>query len=852
MTARAAARVSTLLIVGLGILVFASAVADAPRFKSWDYGPHQLVTRSLVRGIAAGHVPQWLLSASTGDAPLDTYPWLTYAAAALLAIGLGGESEAPRALLLLATLCHVAISLLIARLAARFAPLWIATGLGALALLDAGRFESGAAMTVLEVGLLHAALGQCFGLAGLLGVLDLLQRGITRRRAAIAAAGFGLACATHPSGLLFSAAAVAALLASAGFERAPPRRCLYATLAVTGGVLAAAVVWAPFAERTLLYAAHFGYPPFPLGQALARILSGEQPPTSFPWVFGLGWLGVAAVAARRPRAGSFLAALMVLLALGFSDVLQWLGFDIAPRLFARLQAFRLLTLLRPLLFVAAGIALATAWRAASRSQRLGRFARPALAGGLLLAVGSALLPASLAALRRLPRAGLPDPAGFAALVAWAREETGRLPAGKLARLMFRGHENGVYHVPAEGGPPAFHVGDAVGMLLRERIADASPESLRRFDVRFVARFDRELEIGDPASERRFGRYVVRELASWDGELARVESGPGRARVSRLGDERIDVSLEATDQPALVALGMGYYPRWRATTAGGTALPTFALPATPGSSVRVLAAWLPPGETTLRADRPLPSDGAGRARGVCGVAILGGLLIRRPRRRADLRRLARLSSGRRLRRGARGLILFGLAAALALTVGLRVRAPQALRLFDGWRTRARVEARPDDGAWSECRPERFRGRFECPGLGSVADAIGWAINDHPSSTPFVTPGILAMADQGRPAEFRVRWERAPMGAWVAAAWGVGSAWLGAPNEPRRIGLEATRGSSDSMDDVLLLRVKRNSKLGATIVRPEAVDVDRTEDVPWAPALPPAEVLRAAARPLSPRP
>jgi hypothetical protein len=172
---RAAARVSSALIAFLGIAVFASTLADAPRYKSWDYGPHQLVTRSLVRGIAAGHVPQWLLSGSTGDAPLDTYPWLTYAAAALLSLALGGETEAPRALLILAIGCHVTLALVIARLSSRFAPVWIATALGALALLDAGRFESGAAMTVLEVGLIHAALAQCFGLTGLLGLAAKLQ-----------------------------------------------------------------------------------------------------------------------------------------------------------------------------------------------------------------------------------------------------------------------------------------------------------------------------------------------------------------------------------------------------------------------------------------------------------------------------------------------------------------------------------------------------------------------------------------------------------------------------------------------------------------------------------------------------
>jgi hypothetical protein len=164
----------------------------------------------------------------------------------------------------------------------------------------------------------------------------------------------------------------------------------------------------------------------------------------------------------------------------------------------------------------------------------------------------------------------------------------------------------------------------------------------------------------------------------------------------------------------------------------------------------------------------------------------------------------------------------------------------------------VEARPDGGAWTNCRGSALLQRFECPGLGSVVDTTAFSLSDHPSSTPFVTPGILATADQGRQVDFRVVWERAPLGPWVGAAWGIGSAWLGANGEPQRIGVEATRGTSGPDADQLLLRVKRNSRLGATILRPEAVDVDRRTDVPWAPATPPGEVARLAARLSSPRP
>ena len=83
-------------------------------------------------------------------------------------------------------------------------------------------------------------------------------------------------------------------------------------------------------------------------------------------------------------------------------------------------------------------------------------------------------------------------------------------------------------------------------------------------------------------------------------LTRLTSLRGTASwtVLRFDDDRIDVELTDTDRPALVALGIGYWPRFRARDAIG-AVPVYAMPSVVGGEMRVVSAWLRPGVTTFR-------------------------------------------------------------------------------------------------------------------------------------------------------------------------------------------------------------------------------------------------------------
>jgi hypothetical protein len=239
---------------------------------------------------------------------------------------------------------------------------------------------------------------------------------------------------------------------------------------------------------------------------------------------------------------------------------------------------------------------------------------------------------------------------------------------------------------------------------------------------------------------------VRELPDWDGRFARVERGAGNATVTHLDDERVEVELSDTTEPALVALGMGYYPRWQASHAQQGTVPVYALPAYDGAELHVVAAWLPPGRTTFRPSGALPSDGKGRT--ASALASLFALVVvviwtRLPKvRRRILFAIARGGAWLRPRR--RWLVSggFGLLASGALVASmLSSRGPaRALRLGNGLGQGARVEMKVDGEEWRECRYAPLYGAYRCRGQALVQDTLTNLLNDAPPSLPYTVPAI----------------------------------------------------------------------------------------------------------------
>jgi len=516
-------------------------------------------------------------------------------------------------------------------------------------------------------------------------------------------------------------------------------------------------MWMPLAARILAYGQHFPNALHAPARLLEDLLASPSPVTAFAAFEYIGYFGILAALWSRRAAPVFVAASGFVLLLGLCDA-PYLALDLAPGMgVARLGTERLAQLARPFVWAASGYGLAilvahvrAAWRGA-----LGQ--RPVIAAALLGIAGGATL-------RTLPdlwssmserasgeaRVYAPDPQGRRQLTRWAQARAKEIGPGTWARALFEEDTHEHFHLTAETGLPTFHLAPQPDLLLRERIEDSSPESLRRFNVRWVIAIGHAPSLGDPASERRMGSYYVRDVADWDGKFARIEHGAGEVTVTRLDDRAVEVVVTGTTEPVLVALGTGYYPRWRARHASGASEPVYAYPTVPDGRLHVVSAWLAPGHTTFTVDGPLPSDHAGRVFSILAVlAALAGIVVwSRARWRA--RALRRLAGWRRRAAGTSRIAIRAgvpLVLAVLLVRGCRdaTGPAAALALGGGLRPTARVSARlGGDDAWQDCRYVRLTGTYDCDGLVSAYDATAQLVNDAPPSWGFVTPAIAASA------------------------------------------------------------------------------------------------------------
>ncbi|HTL37429.1 MAG TPA: hypothetical protein VL326_30050 [Kofleriaceae bacterium] len=684
-----------LLIVAAGVSVFGGALTTSPDWQMGDWGPQHAVLARIMPSLPGFDVPVWNHAVSSGDAPLELYPAFTYILTGHVAIALGLEHDLPRAFMIVAVVTHISLALLTAAIAMRVSSRKIALALGLMFLLDSGAISHGGTVGLFHWAILHSAVAHVFSLIAVLGVLGALRR--PRLGASVAIwLGTALACAAHPSALLMTATAMLALLGVAALATdIPPRRALVAIAHLALGLALGAIVWLPASERLLAYGQHFANELFTTVQLLHALMTFAMPVTAFSLVIYAGYLGMIVGLFSRRADVIFISVVAFALLLGLCD-LPYLGFGLVPgQQTARLGAMRLMLLARPFLFAAGaftvsllGAHLRERWRSAS-PRTLTTFA--ALAG-ILVGCSIRVLPGywrnEADRAYEETRVVAPDPAGRKQLLAWAREQAAQLTPDHFARAIFAEPTHEQMHITALTGLPTLHLGPIPDLLLRERVISSKPDSLARFNVRWVISLGRSPTIGDSATEKVFGTYHVRELAAWDGKFARIESGSGDVIVRRLDDRVVEVELTGTTQPALVALGTGYYPRWRATHEDGKAEPVYALPignssptqfsqgfeewrpapvsptepneksgptsispdddglgsgSDPDSmadgpvrpttwseaapSPHVVSAWIRPGRTRFTVDGPLPSDGDGRGYAlVAFIVIIGGIAI----------------------------------------------------------------------------------------------------------------------------------------------------------------------------------------------------------------------------------
>ncbi len=841
-----------LIVFTVAVIAFHSPWFDTGLYIH-DWGTHHAVTQSLLDGLRGGHVPTWANDMSTGDAPLELYPALTYYIAAGLAL-LFHTSDTAMVLARLAIAVQVLLALGTVRLALRFVSWRLAVVAGLLVLLDRGNGTSGGASAVLYWGLLHNGVALCLWVFALGSLVNALRRPRLGSSLAVWVLG-ALGVAAHPIGLVTAAATAVALLAVAALARdLPPRRALVGVFHVVVAVALAAVVWQPLAERLLHYGVHYGASPTSNPVMFRTFTQHPLPAATFAVAVYLGYLGILAGVFSRRSAPTLIAFFAGVLLVGVSTE-PYLLLHLGPSsAFARFSSTRLMSVAKVPVFISAVyLVQIVAAHLRGRWQGPSRLLAGAVAA-LLLAwtarVATPFLNDHFDALERDAGARIPGEHDMAALRAWARSEVDAMTPDRFGRLLYDTTSNAVFHLQAETGLPIVSTGAISDLLLRERMNSVSPANLRRFDIRWVMQYGKSPRIGDPKTERRIGGFRIREVAGWDGRLARVERGGGQAVVTRLEDERIDVDLRGTDQPALVALGIGYYPRWRARDDRGRAIPVYALPAVPGGKTHVIAAWLPPGRTVFRPDGSLPSDGKGR--GLTGLAALlvVGLVIVWSRPRLRIRLLRRTAVARRwlrhwwARRRRVVALASAVVAALALLVGGWLaghRPTLALQVGHGLVGSARVEARRNGGEWVDCPYDSIVASYHCDNMIDVQDEIGQLVNDAAPSWPLVTPMITAQATGGK-TEFRIHLRaRLDGDYWAATKRGAVSLTVG-KDPPKRLGRQTRLTYHNSgRREVTLQGATDGKALQLALVLIDAVSPD--PDYPIPPQAPPAALTGA---------
>ncbi|HEY5923997.1 MAG TPA: hypothetical protein VIV11_20095 [Kofleriaceae bacterium] len=756
-------RVATAIAIGVvtlvGLTVFWPVMAQtpSPEWQTGDWGPQHAVLARIMPHLPGLDVPVWNHAVSTGDAPLELYPAFTYVVTGHLALLFGLENDLPHAFMIVATLTHLGIVIATTLLVMRVASKPIAVFIGIYYLVDSGAISHGGTVGLFHWALLHSAFAHLFSMVAALGIVAALYR----PRIGISITiwlGIAISTAAHPAALITAvtfmiALAVVALLAADVL----PRRAFAAIGHVLIGLALGATVWLPASERLLEYGQHFPnelYTPDKLLQLMGQF---AMPITSYSFIVYSGYLGTLFGMWTRRADVIFIAIVVFVMLLGLCDG-PYLALGLAPgKTVARLGAIRMMLLVRPFIFAAAAFTIYTLMRRARESWIGAGVRHRAIAAVLLgIMVGSLfrVLPEYWTAEsdRALAEANqfAPDLNGQNQLEQWAVHEAAQITPDRWARAMFEVTTHEHMHLTAKTGLPSFHLTPIPDLLLRERIEDHSPASLARFNVRWTVGVGASPQLGDPTTERVFGIYHVREIKDWDGKFARIERGTGSVRVTRLDDEAVEIEV-VSQAPVLVALGMGYYPRWRATHASGANQPVYALPTIEGGKLHVVSAWVAPGKTVFTCDAPLPSDGRGRWLSFAAalLAIAAIIVWRRPRWRIrTLRRMLWLRNKVRanLRRG---IELAVPAVVIVLVVaGAIARGQSATALLvgsSGIRPIAHVEARFVDGEWETCGFSPATGSYRCADLVNVSDATFNLMNDAPPSWAFITPSIAAYAE-----------------------------------------------------------------------------------------------------------
>jgi len=821
-----------------------------------DWAPHHVQVSVVAEAMREGRTPRWTHLLFAGEPLGDLYPAFGTYVAAWVTNAYRLTDAVPRALALVGAGGVVAIAVAVTTLSLRIVRWPFALVAGLVTLFDGGNSVSSGSGAVFVLALYQHALGQAFSLFAVAAAIASVQRPHVVRSVWVWALA-ALAMIAHPLSLL------SLLPFLCGFLVAPlvvtdarlPRAWRGARDLLIGMFLAAPV-WMPLLENVLRYGLHYGSSPAAPSDLASALVSARFGVSNFAAIVAAGLFGiVAALWSRRVAAVVVAVGALVALLLASDIPFLLMGLGPSPSV-ARFAAERMQGVLRlslialaPYLVDQALVQGARLRRARPRGEARARIALGAVGAGLGLIVLQLAYPYAQERVR-LQRdeneLDLPDPQDFRALAAWLGPQ--RDPSRGVQRIYFEETHAYPFHLAALTGMPVIRTGYAAGTMLRERIDVKLPALLRRYDVAWVVRRDGTPSYGDPASERRFGPYRVRAVADHDGRVARIARGRGRVRATHFEGDRVVLELSETNEPALVELGIAYYPRWRAQQ-NGRDVPVYAALAEPGHAPRVLALWLRPGRTTLTPDGPLPTDHRGDApaalAGFVALLVLGLGVWRRgaQRLRRHVAGIGRALRPHRFPIIAGALIVAALAASAAtlLAHDVEVRALIPTRVLAA---AARVRFLPDEGPPRDC-PFRWQmGYFDC-GIeyGRVGAGHLSSINDLPASWPFVVPSIRIFPGS-KLGVVEIAMRRRVSGSWLAASWGaVVDTRLSIDGEtPVTLGLDEHALEFGDVAKtrwfVITTRIVDVRRVGGvSAVARRALDVDREHDVPWAPDTPP---------------
>lgn len=819
------------IIIATGLAFFGPVVADAGRRGDW---PQNLaVVHELYDAYAQGRAtPNVFLGVSAGDPTLDLYPTLPHRAVAAIAALLGSEALVDPLTMWLVVVAYIAAAVAVTRVALRFAAWLPALLAGVACLVDTGSVFCWGIDATWYWGLFPSTISLAITLSALPSALDLVREGPTRGRVATLWLLCALGPVVHPIGVVFVAVLViAAALAIVVSKRHRVRFALVA-LHMGTGVLISAHWWMGQGERLTAGASHFGTPQLAMDLAVERILDGAVPESALPALMLISLLTLATT--HRRYAGFVWAGAWVMLGLYLEPLFLDLGLS-PSRVAARWQSYRASTVAMPLLYAAAAAVL-SAPAQVPRRRWLAIATRVASIAALCAAFGpmGEAVDWGRAHVRRMHQRiteeRVRDPADVDAMVAFFRTQAPDLGPDRYARALYLwGGDpvNAPIWIWDRAGVPVVARGLTVPIFVsREQLYELSPESLRRYAIRWAIDYERPPSIGDPATERRFGAFVVRELDTWDGRLAHDAGGSDAVRVEEVREEQI-ILRNTSPRPVLAELGLLYSPRWRGVH-DGRAIRVCARPATSDPSVeRVLAAWLPPGRSVLRPDGTLPSDWKYVPISLLGLALA---TLAWPWRRTAAWRARLASLARRWGRLAVVAAMLAVFLALPTWQGAFGGYAKSLR-FGGLFGPARVTSIQAEHRRA-CTPDRLGRAFTCPGGPSVEMEVVETINDTPFGWNVPTPGLRFTASGPWEIEIEVPSRWAP-GLYRLSCHG-NCASMNLHLGGARVDAPARRTTSFEISDPqegLRLRVRGHAGDGwLALVRADAIDLDRTSDVP----------------------